>query len=154
MVTAEAPPVSGVKPRWGTREAALLGAQAQARKARERRSLIGSGPEAELRAIRRKAISQMTELVDRCEKAIRALTPDRAADHRALASTLIALSERVDAALDAERRTGQAAESYEQRLARAYREQGLPVPGRLGRGSRAVDPDPTPSPPSGAEAMG
>ena len=142
------------KPAFGSPESRRLGSLANARKAEARRSLIGSGPEAELRAIRSKAISQMTELVDRCEKAIRALTPDRAADHRALASTLIALSERVDAALEAERRTGQAVESYEQRLARAYREQGLPVPGRLGRGSREPAPDVPPSPPSGAEAMG
>lgn len=93
---------------------------------------------------------QMAGLLARTAAAIddkdRLLTP---AEHRALASTLIALADRVDAAIASERVHAGAAESYEHRLARAYQEAGLPVPGRMARmlaGEANASPPNTPLP--------
>lgn len=73
----------------------------------------------------------MIALQLKAQRAIEMLPPSRAADHRALAATLIALSERVEAMQAAEHDRAGTGETYEARMARAYTSQNLPLPGRL-----------------------
>ncbi len=97
-----------------------------------------------LRLLREDALDQMALLLAKTREALESLDPARAGDHRALASTLVVLSERLDQGLAAEGGGPGGGESYEERLARAYREQGLPVPGRLAMTLRGQGASPNP----------
>ena len=116
------------KPQWPTktveelRAAGRLGGLASAAKRR--------GDGVSLTAMRQQTVSQMAALLVKTASAIAKLPPDRATDHRALAATLIALSQRIDEAIAAQG-GDLAGESYEARLARAYTSQGLAPPGRI-----------------------
>ncbi len=92
----------------------------------------GRSPAVLLRLLRDDVLDQMVLLATKTRLALASLNPARAGDHRALASTLVVLSERIDQSLLAAEGGGQGdGESYEHRLARAYTSRGLAVPGRL-----------------------
>ena len=90
----EAPPRS---PTWGVMDPAnhatlsARGGLVTAERRREARDTLALRPGQELRGMRQDAIKQLKMLLAKTRKAINELPADRAVDHRALASTLIAL---------------------------------------------------------------
>jgi hypothetical protein len=76
-------------------------------------------------------VDQMSQLLAKTEAAIASLPEDRAQDHATLTRAIIALSQRIDEAIEAQG-GDLAGETYEARLARAYTSQGMAPPGRPG----------------------
>lgn len=91
-----------------------------------------------LRELETRATRQLDKLMDKVELAIRGLDSSRAQDHRALASTLLGVIADVRKA-QAES-PGEDQDSYEVRMARAYRDAGRSLPPKLAALVRGSDP--------------